>query len=101
MISKLHEYKGRQELYIETQPEILDKLMKVTRVQSTEASNEIEGIYTSCKRLKEIVQKKSEPRNRNEKEIAGYREVLGRIHDSIFWLCCQPHQIIKYHLSIN
>lgn len=63
MISKLHEYKGRQELYIETQPEILDKLMKVARVQSTEASNKIEGIYTSDKRLKEIVQKKSEPRN--------------------------------------
>ena len=79
MISKLHEYKGRQELYIETQPEILDKLMEVARIQSTEASNKIEGIYTSDKRLKEIVQKKSEPRNRNEKEIAGYREVLGTI----------------------
>lgn len=95
MISKLYEYKGRQELYIERQPEILDKLMKVTRVQSTEASNKIEGIYTSGKRLKEIVQKKSEPRNRSEKEMAGYREVLGKIHDSSFWLCCQPHQIIK------
>ena len=68
MISVLHEYKGRQELYIETQPEILDKLMEVARIQSTEASNKMEGIYTSDKRLKEIVQKKSEPRNRNEKE---------------------------------
>ena len=56
MISVLHEYKGRQELYIETQPEILDKLMEVARIQSTEASNKIEGIYTSDKRLKEIVQ---------------------------------------------
>ena len=75
MISALHEYKGRQELYIETQPEILERLMEVARIQSTEASNKIEGIYTSDARLKEIVQKKSEPRNRNEKEIAGYREV--------------------------
>ena len=82
MISALHEYKGRQELYIETQPEILERLMEVARIQSTEASNKIEGIYTSDSRLKEIVQKKSEPRNRNEKEIAGYREVLGMIHDS-------------------
>ncbi|MDD7349566.1 MAG: hypothetical protein PUG66_06980 [Clostridiales bacterium] len=48
----------------------------MARIQSTEASNKIEGIYTSDKRLKGIVQKKSEPRNRNEKEIAGYREVL-------------------------
>ena len=73
MISALHEYKGRQELYIETQPEILERLMEVARIQSTEASNKIEGIYTSDARLKEIVQKKSETRNRNEKEIAGYR----------------------------
>ena len=42
MISALHEYKGRQELYIETQPEILERLMEVARIQSTEASNKIE-----------------------------------------------------------
>ena len=56
MISALHEYKGRQELYLETQPEILERLMEVARIQSTEASNKIEGIYTSDSRLKEIVQ---------------------------------------------
>ena len=48
MISVLHEYKGRQELYIETQPQILNRLMEVARIQSTEASNKIEGIYTSA-----------------------------------------------------
>ncbi len=97
MISALHEYKGRQELYIETQPEILDKLMEVARIQSTEASNKIEGIYTSDKRLKEIVQKKSEPRNRNEKEIAGYREVLGMIHDSYSYIQLKPNDILTLH----
>ena len=97
MISVLHEYKGRQELYIETQPEILDKLMEVARIQSTEASNKIEGIYTSDKRLKEIVQKKSEPRNRNEKEIAGYREVLGMIHDSYSYIQLKPNDILTLH----
>lgn len=97
MISVLHEYKGRQELYIETQPEILDKLMEVARIQSTEASNKIEGIFTSDKRLKEIVQKKSEPRNRNEKEIAGYREVLGMIHDSYSYIQLKPNDILTLH----
>lgn len=97
MISKLHEYKGRQELYIETQPEILEKLMEVARIQSTEASNKIEGIYTSDTRLKEIVQKKSEPRNRNEKEIAGYREVLGMIHDSYSYIQLKPNDILTLH----
>jgi len=97
MISTLHEYKGRQELYIETQPVILDKLMEVARIQSTEASNKMEGIYTSDARLKEIVQKKSEPRNRNEKEIAGYREVLGMIHDSYSYIQLKPNDILTLH----
>lgn len=97
MISALHEYKGRQELYIETQPEILERLMEVARIQSTEASNKIEGIYTSDARLKEIVQKKSEPRNRNEKEIAGYREVLGMIHDSYSYIQLKPNDILTLH----
>lgn len=97
MISVLHEYKGRQELYIELQPEILDKMTEVARIQSTEASNKIEGIYTSDKRLKEIVQKKSEPRNRNEKEIAGYREVLGMIHDSYSYIQLKPNDILTLH----
>lgn len=97
MISALHEYKGRQELYIETQPEILERLMEVARIQSTEASNKIEGIYTSDTRLKEIVQKKSEPRNRNEKEIAGYREVLGMIHDSYSYIQLKPSDILTLH----
>ena len=60
--------------------------MEVAGIQSTEASNKIEGISTSDKRLKEIVQKKSEPRNRNEKGIAGYREVLGMIHNSYSYI---------------
>ena len=97
MISALQEYKGRQELYIETQPEILERLMEVARIQSTEASNKIEGIYTSDTRLKEIVQKKSEPRNRNEKEIAGYREVLGMIHDSYSYIQLKPSDILTLH----
>lgn len=97
MISALHEYKGRQELYIETQPQILEKLMEVAKIQSTEASNKIEGIYTSDARLKQIVQKKSEPRNRNEKEIAGYREVLGMIHDSYSYIQLKPNDILTLH----
>lgn len=97
MISTLHEYKGRQELYIETQPQILERLMEVAKIQSTEASNKIEGIYTSDARLREIVQKKSEPRNRNEKEIAGYREVLGMVHDSYAYIQMKPNDILTLH----
>ena len=72
MISALHEYKGRQELYIKTQPEILERLMEVARIQSTEASNKIEGIYTSDARLKEIVQKNTLYKFCYETKTIGY-----------------------------
>lgn len=97
MVSLLHEYKGRQELYLSTQPQILNRLIEIARIQSTEASNKIEGIYTSDTRLREIVQKKSEPRSRNEKEIAGYREVLSMIHESYAYIQMKPNDILTLH----
>ena len=59
----------------------LKTLLEVALIQSTGASNRIEGIFTSDKRLEELVSQKAEPRNRSEQEIAGYREVLSTIHE--------------------
>ena len=97
MISALHEYKGRQELYIETQPEILERLMEVARIQSTEASNKIEGIITTKDRLKQIVNDKTMPKTRSEKEIAGYRDVLATIHESHDYIPPKPSIILQLH----
>ena len=55
-------------------------LLEVALIQSTGASNRIEGIFTSDKRLEELVSQKAEPCNRSEQEIAGYREVLSTIY---------------------
>ena len=55
--------------------------LEVALIQSTGASNRIEGIFTSDQRLKELVSHKAEPHNRSEQEIAGYREVLATIHE--------------------
>ena len=76
MITALHEYKGKQELYVEAKADVLSALLNIAKIQSTKASNKIEGIYTSDERLEALVMQKSEPRNRSEEEIAGYREVL-------------------------
>lgn len=97
MVSSIHEYKGKQELFIEAKPDILNHLLKIAKVQSTGASNRIEGIYTSDERLIEIVQKKSEPRNRSEAEIAGYREVLSTIHESFEYIPLSPNIILQLH----
>lgn len=82
LISKIYEYKGKQELYVANFPDVLQKMVEVAKIQSTKSSNAIEGISTNDRRLEELMNKKSEPRNRNEEEIYGYREVLDIIHEN-------------------
>jgi len=100
LISAIHEYKGKQELYINAQPDMLKAMLEIAKIQSTGASNRIEGIYTSDKRLKSIVKAKAEPRNRSEKEIAGYREVLNTIHDSYDYIIPKPNIILQLHRDL-
>lgn len=100
MLSTLHEYKGKQELYIESKPDILTALLEVARIQSTKSSNKIEGIYTSDERLEAIVKEKSAPRNRSEEEIAGYREVLATIHESYEFINARPNTILQLHRDL-
>jgi len=71
LVSAIHEYRGKQDLYIEARPDILSAMLDVAKIQSTGASNRIEGIYTSDERLEALVQDKVEPKNRSEQEIAG------------------------------
>lgn len=75
-IAKIHEYKGKQELYVRQKKDKLEKLIEIAKVQSTESSNKIEGIVSTNTRIKHLVADKTTPRNRDEKEIMGYREVL-------------------------
>ena len=82
MTGKIHEHKGKQEIFLEANIDELKTLLEVALIQSTGSSNRIEGIYTTDKRLEELVSQKAEPRNRSEQEISGYREVLSTIHES-------------------
>jgi Fic family protein len=59
MLTSIHEHKGKQELYIEAHADALTTLMEIAKVQSTGASNRIEGIQTTDKRLEELVRDKS------------------------------------------
>ena len=78
LLTQIHEYKGRQSLFIEAKADALTQLVEIAKIQSTEASNKIEGIYTSDARLKALVKDKTTPKTRNEREIAGYRDVLNK-----------------------
>ena len=96
-IAKIHEYKGKQELYVKNYPDVLDKMIDVAKIQSTKSSNAIEGIYTNDARLNELMNKKAEPRNRNEEEIAGYRHVLDIIHENYAYIEFNKNDILTLH----
>lgn len=100
LLSAIHEYKGKQDLYVEARKDVLNALLEVAKIQSTEASNRIEGIFTSDARLKEIVEHKAVPKNRNEKEIAGYRDVLSTIHDSYDSIPVTPNTLLQLHRDL-
>lgn len=106
-IALIHEYKGREELFLKQRKDDLDKLVLVAKIQSTEASNAIEGIVTTKQRLKELMADKSAPRNRSEKEIQGYHYALNMIHESYEYIPISPSSILQLHkemyrfLSVN
>lgn len=82
LVAAIYKEAGKQELYLKQRPEELEKLVEIAKIQSTEASNEIEGIVTTNTRIRQFVEEKTTPKNRSEQEIAGYRDVLAIIHES-------------------
>lgn len=100
LVSGIHEYRGKQELYLAQKPAVLDKLVEVAKVQSTESSNAIEGIFTSNTRLNQLMQSKTTPRNRDEEEIAGYRFVLDMIHESYEYIPISSNYILQLHQNL-
>lgn len=97
LISKIYEYKGKQELYVANFSDVLDKMVEVAKIQSTKSSNAIEGISTNDTRLEKLMNKKSEPKNRNEEEIYGYREVLDIIHENYESIEFTKNNILTLH----
>ena len=90
LIAAIYKEAGKQEMYLKQRPEELEKLVEIAKIQSTEASNAIEGIVTTSTRIRQLVEEKTTPRNRDEQEIAGYRDALSVI---------QLHKILYSHMN--
>ena len=99
-VAQIHEYKGRQQTLLKQRPLELERLVEIAKVQSTEASNEIEGIRTTNTRLKQLCADKTAPRTRDEKEIMGYRDVLNTIHESYEYIPLRPSYILQLHRDL-
>lgn len=99
-LTQIHEFKGEQTLFIGAKADTLSQLVDIAKIQSTEASNKIEGIYTSDERLKALVKDSTRPRTRNEREIAGYRDVLNTIHENHDYIPPKPSIILQLHRDL-
>lgn len=99
-VAKIHEYKGKQELYVRQKPVELGRLVEIARIQSTESSNKIEGIVTTSTRIRQLMDYKTMPRNRDESEIVGYRDVLNTIHESYNYIPLRPVYILQLHRDL-
>lgn len=99
-VAGLHEHKGRQALYLRSKPRALETLRKIATIQSVDASNRLEGIWTTSHRLKALMDDKTTPRNRSEQEIAGYRKVLSLIHESHDDIPIQPNVLLQLHRDL-
>ena len=100
LIAQIHEYKGRQDLWLKQKPAELERLIDIAKVQSTEASNAIEGIRTTNTRLMQLVKDKTTPRNRDEEEIMGYRDVLNTIHENYEFIPVTSNYILQLHRDL-
>lgn len=99
-LTLIHEFRGEQRVIADRHADVLEDLIEIAKIQSTESSNRIEGIYTSDEQLRKIVLDKTIPRTRNEKEIAGYRDVLNTIHENYEHIPIRSSFILQLHRDL-
>lgn len=97
LVASIYKEAGKQDFYLKMRPEELEKLVEIAKVQSTESSNAIEGIVTTNTRIKQLVEEKTSPRNRDEQEIAGYRDALNIIHENFDAIPVSKNYILQLH----
>lgn len=96
-LTTIYQLRGETSSYQIDYREELEKLVAVAKIQSTDASNRIEGIFTTDNRLNKIMMNKAQPYNQNEQEIAGYRDVLNLIHENYNYMQISKNTILTMH----
>lgn len=99
-IRALGEYKGKEALFSRQAPQVLATLRERAVIRSIESSNRIEGVTAPPARMRELVASHTEPRDRSEQEIAGYREVLKLVHASARDMLFSPSVVRQLHRDL-
>jgi Fic family protein len=100
-IHRLGQARGRQDLFLRQYPAQLETLRTHAQVESTESSNRIEGIVAAPGRVRDLVILQTQPRNRSEQGIAGYRDALQLIHESHADLRFTENVVLQLHQILN
>lgn len=99
-LQALGHYQGRQELYFQQIPEVLERMRQVAIIESAESSNRLEGIAPAHDRIEAMILNNSTPQNRDEQEVAGYRDVLALIHESYKFMPFSVNVILQIHTML-
>jgi Fic family protein len=100
ILTKVYTMKGTQRAFMDSAPAVLEAFTTISKIESTEASNKIEGIVATKKRINALLKYKSKPLNRSEAVIAGYGEVLASIHESYNYIPLSVNIILKFHRDL-
>ena len=95
--TSIYEMKAKAELRRTDFAEVFSAMESVAKIQSVKSSNAIEGIITTDKRIRDIVNKSTAPQGHNELEIAGYRDALDLIHSSYSEIPFSEKSILQLH----
>lgn len=94
------EYRGKEALFRQQSPQVLQALKDSALIRSTESSNRIEGVVAPPDRIRVLVAAGGRPTNRPEQEIAGYRDVLQTIHTSHADMVVTPNLVRQLHRDL-
>ena len=98
----VHETRGKQDLYEEKKPEVLEALRKVAIIESTESSSRIENVEVSPDFLREVKKGKESLNfsNRSEEEFAGYLAALNVLHENNDDMPFSTNVVLQIHRDL-
>ena len=98
-ITKIDELKGHWKGGLAISPQILGRLKKSVIITSTGASTRIEGAKMTDEEIERFLKalKSNPPENRDEEEVAGYADLLGRVFDNWQHMKLSESLILSFH----
>ncbi len=98
-LAKIDELKGQWKGALNLNPKILHQLKKSVVITSSASSTRIEGSKMTDAEVGKFLRgiKQTKPKNRDEQEVAGYADLLGRIFDNYKIIKINESRILELH----